>query len=218
MLSLDIVSKIKQTLRCLKDNNENVDYLLFDTNNWEIYPQEFEYNIEYDDYGDVKNEELVIVKDKYSKYVIDTMILFEEEATNDFLSNWDQIQMCRNRVEKICPKLDTWAEMIAERNDYYAQIIIDLKEGKMRRVTYNGDDDYNERCIDSDPDNGIFVIGFDELVLTDCYDDWQDSGDIYYNQSANYNKIRKFVIDSMSEYCHIELFYPLEFLDYLDRD
>lgn len=218
MLSPDIVSKIKQTLCSLKDNNENVDYLLFDTNNWEIYPQEFEYNIEYDDYGDIKNEELVIVKDKYSKYVIDTMILFEEEAANDFLSNWDQIELCRNRVEKICPKLDTWAEIIVERNDYYAQIIIDIKEGKMRRVTYYSDEDYNERCIDSDPDNGIFVIGFDEFVLTDCYDDWQGSGDMYYNQSANYNKIRKFVIDSMSEYYHIELFYPFEFLDYLDRD
>lgn len=207
----------KQLNQIIRDFGEidSVDYLVLDCIKWTITPQHYEYGVLYDQYGDVEEGELVIKSDiPHYSYMFDSCIL-DNSGLSYFLNEIDLIITCRDRVERVCNIIIGYAEEISENYNQrpFAQILFNVAQGKLKKNVYKNEDDYNERCIASSPQEGIFVLDSDNILKFDVNED--DIGDIFCSHKVDYDKLKIFIIESLSCYYGVNLLYPSGYYELL---
>lgn len=215
-------NKLKDSLLKLKkqEDDYHYDYIVIDVNKWEASGAEFKYYHSYNQYGDETDGWIVEVEDNKPKYIFNRCII--DQNIDEFVENIEILLSQRDRANAVYLKLNSYAQDIVEAYEYnnrhYAQIVWDIMRGKVQKCFYNNEYDYEERCIETQPSEGIFSMDVDEFIeeKCGCDDEGYEHLEGYF---LNEKRIRQFVCDAIVSFNNLPeefygLFYPDEFLDY----
>ena len=117
------------------------DYIVIDVNDWDAHGEEFKYDHSYNQYGDDIDSWIVEVEDNKPKYIFDKCIV--NQNIDVFVDNIENLLTYRDRANSVYRKLHSYAQDIAEAYEYnnrhYAQLIWDIKRGKVQKCFYSNE-------------------------------------------------------------------------------
>lgn len=212
-------NKLKNSLWNLKKEKYecHYDYIVIDINTFMAYGEKYHYDHEYNNWGDETDEWIVEVEDNKPKYLFEKHIL---NYIDDFVDSIDTLLNYRDRANIVYHQLLSYAQDIAQKYEYenskYAQIVWNIKEGKIQKKIFINEYDYEEKCIESQPKEGIFSLYAGDFLEEQC--GYDNKGYEHLEEyKLNNQKIRLFVYNAIATYNDFDdcgLSYPDAFLDY----
>lgn len=216
-------NKLKDSLLNLKNDEDDeypYDYIVIDISKWEAFGEEYDCGHNYNEYGDETDEWIVEVEDNKPRYIFNRCII--DMDIDWFVDNIEIVLNYRDRANDVYRKLHSYAQDLVEAYEYnnrhYSQIAWNIKEGKVHKRIYNSEYDYEERCIENKPSEGIFSMDVDEFIEEKTgYDN--EGYEHLEGYNLNEKRVRMFVFNAIVLYNNLPdgyegLFYPDEFLDY----